>query len=306
MNLPAAARNRHLWLFAALWLASFAVLALQGFPLEEPLAILALFGAGFPLVALLLCWRLPLPTGPSPAQRGEAWLLLGLLAYVAAFLAMKGPLLALLLPDAPDPRLRDTVNTLLKLAAFVAVPLGVYAMRYGRLPHAGAAAIARGRMVLLFGVLAALLFGVSLIISNGARALFELSPAQQLLGLLLCFAWMTIEAGIVEEVFFRWLLQSRLAALTGSQVSAVFLGALAFGVAHAPGFWLRGSGVSEGLGEAPDLATSFAYSVTVQAVAGLLFGVLWARTRKLWLVVALHATLDAASNAAEFVHTWGL
>ena len=45
---------------------------------------------------------------------------------------------------------------------------------------------------------------------------------------------MSIEAGLVEEFFFRWYLQSRLAAWTGSQVSAVLLGALVFGLAHAP------------------------------------------------------------------------
>jgi membrane protease YdiL (CAAX protease family) len=86
----------------------------------------------------------------------------------------------------------------------------------------------------------------------------------------------------------------------------VFLGALAFGLAHAPGFWLRGAGVDEGLGAHPDLLLATAYSITMQGVIGLLFGVLWARTRSFVLVVALHGLIDAAANAGAFMDTWKL
>jgi membrane protease YdiL (CAAX protease family) len=41
-------------------------------------------------------------------------------------------------------------------------------------------------------------------------------------------------------------------------------------------------------------------------VVGLLFGVLWARTRSFALVVALHGVIDAAANAAGFMDTWRL
>jgi membrane protease YdiL (CAAX protease family) len=115
-----------------------------------------------------------------------------------------------------------------------------------------------------------------------------------------------VEAGVVEEFFFRWLLQSRIAALTGSQLSAVCLGSLAFALAHAPGFVLRGAGADEGLGAHPSLVVSLAYSVAMQGVVGLLFGVLWARTRSFALVVALHGVIDAAANAAGFMDTWRL
>jgi len=125
-------------------------------------------------------------------------------------------------------------------------------------------------------------------------------------GTAFCFAWMTLEAGVVEEFFFRWYLQSRLAAWSRSQVSAIFLSALIFGVAHAPGIWLRGGGAVEGLGSDPSLLTTLAYVVTTQGVAGLMFGVLWARTRSFVLVVALHGMVDAPANAASFMDAWGL
>ena len=37
---------------------------------------------------------------------------------------------------------------------------------------------------------------------------------------------------------------------------------------------------------------------------GLMFGVLWARTRSLLLVVLLHGWTDLVPNLAPFVRTW--
>ena len=301
-------RNRHLWLFVGVYAACLAALGVLGHPLEEALALLVLFGIAFPLLAWLGTLRAPLPTPPEPPRAGELWLIVGLFAYIAVFLGIKGQVLDLLLPDAPGERLRDTVNGLLKLAVFVAVPLLVYRLRYGSLPDPGRGGMSRTRLWLLFVGLGAALFVVMLVISRGTQELFgaEFTGAQRAIGLVLCFGWMAVEAGLVEEVFFRWLLQSRVAALTGSQLSAVCLTGLAFGLAHAPGMWLRGAAAAEGLGPDPGLLLVTAYSVTTQGVAGLMLALLWARTRSLALVIALHALIDASSNGADFIRTWGL
>ena len=121
----------------------------------------------------------------------------------------------------------------------------------------------------------------------------------------LCFLWNSVEAGLVEEFFFRRVLQSRLSAWTGSEISAIFLGALVFGLAHLPGIWLRGAGVSEGLGATPSLLNTAAYVIVTQGAAGLMFGVLWARTRSLTLLVLLHGMFDTPSNLAHFMDVWG-
>lgn len=301
-------RNRYLWLFIGAYAASFALLAWLGQPPEEALALLVIFGIAFPALAWLACLRAPDPTPAEPARAGEAWLLVALFAWISAFLAFKGPLTELLLPGDPDPRWQDAVNTLLKLAAFVAIPLLAYRLRYGSLPAAGRTAMSRSRQGLVFAGLGIALFGVTLLISRGTKELFtpEFTAAQRAIGLVLCYAWVAIEAGVVEEVFFRWLLQSRLAALTGSQLGGACIATLVFGLAHAPGMWLRGAGVGEGLGDDPSLLLTIAYSVTTQGVAGLMFAVLWARTRSLPLVIALHAVVDASSQAAGFIRMWHL
>jgi membrane protease YdiL (CAAX protease family) len=66
----------------------------------------------------------------------------------------------------------------------------------------------------------------------------ELTSRQLLIGLPLCFIWLTLEVGLVEEFFFRALLQARLAAYFRSEVTGVVLMSLIFGFAHVPGFVL--------------------------------------------------------------------
>ena len=299
-----------LLVLAGAWLASLVVLAAAGRPVEEPISLLVVFGAALPGVALLLCRGMP-PIRPSRAITGEPTLIVGLGLFITIFLAVKGPILAALLGASPDPRVHDVVNTLIKLAAFVVVPLAAYALR-GKSPRRlgltrpGSGTVSRS--LVAFGIIGTLFLAIQLLFGRGARPLLDGSLAHRhwVLGLVLCFFWMSVEAGIVEEVFFRVILQSRLAAVTRSQAAGVFLSALVFGLAHAPGLWLRGAGAIEGLGASPSPLVSIAYSITAMGLAGIVFGVLWARTGNWLLIVALHGLGDALPNAPAFIATWRL
>ena len=231
-----------------------------------------------------------------------------LVGWIVTFLCVKGPLQSALTPEGASPALADTVNTALKLTAFVALPALLLRSRGFRWNQAGRPTATPGRLVLCFVVLGIAAVGVQALLGSEFRRLLSGTyPDRHLVaGLVLCFAWMSLEAGLVEEFFFRWYLQSRLAAWSGSQVSGVFLSSLVFGLAHAPGIWLRGGGTVEGLGTDPSFAMTVAYVVATQAVAGIMFGTLWARTRSFLLVVALHGLMDAPANAASFMDAWGL
>jgi membrane protease YdiL (CAAX protease family) len=301
-------RSRHFWLFVVVYLLSVGVLVAGGRPLEDVIGAFLILGVLLPVIAWATCLRMPEPGSPAAWRRDEGWTLLALLAWVMLFLCVKGPLLAHLLPANPDSRLQDSVNTLLKLAAFVAIPAAVLWSQGWRWRQPGRPTATRARLWLAFIVLAAAAFAVQYLMGSQFRKLLggDYASRHLALGSVLCFAWMSIEAGVVEEFFFRWFLQSRLAAWTNSQVSAVFLCALLFGLAHAPGMILRGAGTVEGLGDSPSMGTALAYVVATQGVAGLAFGVLWARTRSFVLVVALHGVIDALSNTASFMDTWHL
>jgi uncharacterized protein len=134
----------------------------------------------------------------------------------------------------------------------------------------------------------------------------KFSGGQLLIGLPLCFIWLTIEAGLVEEFFFRAFLQTRLSAWFRSEVTGVVLMALIFGLAHAPGFIFRHAGAVEGLGANPSALDATAYSIATLAVSGVFFGVIWARTRNLFALMLIHAAADLFPNLSDFVKTWGL
>lgn len=79
-----------------------------------------------------------------------------------------------------------------------------------------------------------------------------------------------------------------------------------FGLAHAPGFYLRGGGTLDNLGTNPSLFMSVGYSILVLSVAGFFLSIIWCRTRNLWLVMAVHALVDLLPGISEFVTTWGI
>lgn len=299
-------RNRHFLLFVAIVAGAIGVLVAEDRPLGDAVGALLILGVLLPLVALLATARMPRPESAMPWRSGDAALVLGLLAWIVLFLLAKGPLLAALLPADPDPRLHETVNTLLKLFAFVLVPWLVLRRRGLGWASGGRPTASRCRLWLAFALMALAALAVQALLGSQFRRLLadEFTTTQIALGGILCFAWMSLEAGVVEEYFFRWFLQGRLTAWAGSEISGIFLSALLFGLAHAPGILLRGAGVEEGLGEAPGVATTLAYVIVTQGVAGLGFGVLWSRTRSFVLVVLLHGFFDALSNTASFIETW--
>jgi membrane protease YdiL (CAAX protease family) len=124
------------------------------------------------------------------------------------------------------------------------------------------------------------------------------------LGIPLVFLFLLVEVGLVEEFFFRVLLQSRLAAWLKSEIGGIVLMSLLFGLAHAPGLYLRTGATLEGVGAHPSLLMAVGYSIVVTSVAGFFLGVLWARTRNLLLVMAVHAAGDFVPNLVPMLKIW--
>ena len=142
---------------------------------------------------------------------------------------------------------------------------------------------------------------------SGGGAAFRhehFTPFELLIGLPLCFVWLLLEVGLVEEFFFRALVQSQMAAAFRSETSGIVLMSLIFGLAHAPGFIFRHAGGLEGLGPHPGSLDAIAYSIVVLAVSGITFGVIWARTKNLFALMVIHAAGDLLPNFGSFVRTW--
>lgn len=90
-----------------------------------------------------------------------------------------------------------------------------------------------------------------------------------------------LTASVLEEVFFRYWLQTRLEILYG-RWAGILLASLVFAVMHVVSHQATGN-------PGTDLATV----VVVQGSMGLLLGYLWARYRNVWLLIVLHGGTNA-------------
>jgi membrane protease YdiL (CAAX protease family) len=303
-------RSWGLILFALLYLTSLALLIAAGFDRNDALMELAIFGLAFPALAW---WTTRGAARLPTAERCSAKDLVVLAAMVLAlsFYLIAGPQWIDSFAPKESPRLHEMISLMRKLLVFVALPYAIYRILsayfwrdYG-VSRAALRELGRSHLPVVL-VMSAVMLLFNYFIGQGATPLRagRFSAEQLAIGLPLCFGWLLVEAGLVEEFFFRAVLQARLSAWFKSETTGVALMALVFGLAHAPGFIFRNSGEMEGLGAHPSALLAIAYTIVVLAPAGIVFGVVWARTRNLYAAIVIHAATDLLPNAGQFIETW--
>ena len=309
-------RNRTAIVGLILYAAGLAVLLQnRDFELGGALIVLVLFGLIFPALAWLATIR-AVPLSISVRASGREMLVLSVFILGLSIYLIGGPQwIDNHLPEAwiDTTQIKFFVTLTKKLIVFVAIPFAVFRFAFGYrlrdfgIQFEGLRALASNHLPLVLVVGGALL-AFQFFVGGGAAPVRHgnFSMRQLLLGLPLCFTWLVIEVGLVEEFFFRALVQSRSAAWFKSEVSGVVLMSLVFGLAHAPGFIFRQAGTVEGLGPNPSAREAIAYSIVVLSVSGILFGVMWARTKNLFALMLVHAAGDLLPNFANFVQVWQL
>jgi membrane protease YdiL (CAAX protease family) len=298
-------RSVPLALYLAVYAATLFIMhATLGYAVAEPLAVLLLFGVA---LSLLAWWT---TRGATPRDiavahpRQEAAALGVYMIVVVAFLTWGLPGVRAL---GAQPIAQTLLGTAAKLLVLVFVPFLLWRRlwRY-RLPqfvdlraglggHWRAAVIMSVALVLLQAV-----------VGRGPRELAALHPhaIELFAGVLVTASWLFVGVGIVEEFFFRGLLQARLAALTRSELGGLVLAAVCFGLAHAPGFYLRPALSGEALGAHPGLLMAIGYSLVITSVTGFFLGILWIRTRNLLLVALVHTANDLLPALADTIRLW--
>jgi membrane protease YdiL (CAAX protease family) len=290
-------------LFLAAWGAATFYLGATGSDWVFPIIALLVFGGALPGLAWLLTRRSDPPTFPVPNPGRETLALCAyLLFYAAIFL---GDLFTWLRSVIPEGREQDLAVLGYKLVIHVALPTLVLIAVGGRIAPMWTAGVGRRgfwpALVVLGIVLAGLVALVSPSLANIGR--LGLSPAAAAAWAGASLVWVSIEAGLCEEYLFRAGLQSRLEAWLRSPGGAILLTSVVFALVHAPGLYLRGG--AEIIGSSTDPVAVAAYTVATLAPVSILFGVIWARTRSLLLVVILHGSVDMLPNSAELVRHWG-
>lgn len=285
----------------------------KNFEAAGAVVVLIVFGIVLPLIAWLTTRRaIPL----SISIHSGASELIVLFAYVVAMslYLIGGPQwIDQHLPGGwTDSQQIKFVTTLVKkLLVFVAIPFAIFRFAFGYrirdfgIQRQGLRALCRSHLPVVL-VMGTVFVAFQYFLSGGGAAFRRehFTAFQLLVGLPLCFIWLLLEVGLVEEFFFRALVQSQLAAAFKSEVSGIVVMSLIFGLAHAPGFIFRHAGELEGLGRHPTAVDAVAYSIVVLAASGIAFGVIWARTKNLFAVMLVHAAGDLLPNFGSFIQTW--
>jgi len=285
----------------------------KSFDATGAMLVLIVFGMVFPLIAWIATRRaIPLSISVRP---GKSQLIV-LIAYIVALslYLVGGPQwIDQHLPSSwiDSAQIRFFITLAKKLVVFVVIPFAIFRFGFGYrirdfgIQSEGLRALCGSHLPVVLVVGGAFLAFQYFLSGGGASFRHgHFTTYQLLLGLPLCFIWLFFEAGLVEEFFFRALVQSQLASTFKSEASGIALMSLIFGLAHAPGFIFRHAGEVEGLGSNPSAIDAVAYSIVVLAISGLTFGVIWARTKNLFAVMLVHAAGDLLPNFADFSQTW--
>jgi membrane protease YdiL (CAAX protease family) len=291
--------------YFALWTAVLVLLrTFEGFEASEALAAGVILGVVFPALAMVATRRM----SPQPyvvRQPGIETAVLVMYLVAIAWLLVSGFGRVTRIGTEP---LHSVVLLIVKLTVFVALPAAITsALGHYRIAELMPISLSwRALRPALWMSLAALL--MQSFLGRGLRDIRGAHLPVWVLALAtpLSFAWLMIEVGVVEEFFFRVLLQERLATVLRSPWGGLVVAALLFGLIHAPGFYLRPSATQEALGSHPSLFMAAGYSIVLTSLAGLFLGVLWMRTKNFAVLVIVHAATDLLPNLVPWVRTFHL
>lgn len=278
---------------------------IEKFPIEETISIFIVLGCIFSPIAFFISKNAQPIIEKTPLQKQELWILFSLFVFVSVSLIFGYKSLLFFLPTALQESLtiKEIASIIFKVLVFVIIPFFVYKLLYqfnwqqfGL--SSNLTSVFQKKTLVIFIIMASMFLCLQWFAGKAAAPLREgeFSEIQLFIGLPLAFIWLFIEVGLVEEFFFRALLQERLSIILKSNWWGLVIASVLFGIAHAPGMYFRGAGTVEGLGENPSFLICIGYCIAVQSIASLPFAIIWIKTRNLWLLMAIHASVDLFSN----------
>lgn len=292
--------------YEAIYIAALAVAVWRrkAFPFGSVLPILLIVGMGFTGLVLLIVPQYPIPEPPPSAGTSEIVFVLVYLGFMAVLLARRK-----FIPDEPDQFAEKKKRDMgFKLLFFVLIPLSALRLVWGTAwSELGFSPGDLTGQLISASILILLLGGFNLAVGGAAAPIRarQFNGRQLIFGFGLAIIWNVFEAGLVEEFFFRAFLQTSLVNFLHSPAGGICAASLLFGLAHAPGIYLRRGGKHGPLGERPSLLDSILYSILVLSPTGWFTGLLYWRTQSLIAPVLVHGGLDAVAATADFINGLG-
>lgn len=261
----------------------------------EYIFVAAVFVAIFPIATWVATLGARSVRVERPASIAEMLVVLAIAALIALLLIPGPTQIARWIAPTTSPLVHELLVVAVKLAMFVALPGAVLAFvfkRGWRDLGVGGSRVSGLRAFLVFLVGAGLFTAVQFVFGRQGAEFKSGAYEAEVYAIVtpIVFIWMSIEAGLVEEFFFRAVLQERLAQVLRSPLAAALVGSLLFGLAHAPGLALRGES---------SWPEAILHSMLVLAPAGFAMAFLWMRTRNLILVALVHGAGDVIPHFAH-------
>jgi membrane protease YdiL (CAAX protease family) len=288
--------------YVLLWSGSTFYLFATGGDWTSGVFIMAIFGLALSGVAWLLTRGADAPRIEvrRPALESGA-VLVYLALYAVLFLGFGMTWAREALPAGPS---QESLVLGLKLLVHVAAPAILIALlgaKLGPITQLGLRGRKFWRTLIVMGLI---ILGLVFVVTPSLKNISAIPPTLDVMiwALPLGYVWMMLEAGVTEEFLFRAVAQTRFTAWLKSAWAGVILTAIIFGLAHAPGLFMRGGPDVDGWSADPFQV--IAHTIAVLSPIGLLFGLIYARTKSLLLVVLLHGLVDWLPNLPEFVETW--
>jgi uncharacterized protein len=298
--------NGWLWLYLAIYASFLLALARsEKLEFEEPLFVLIVLGGLFSGLAVLVTRKYSLLAVTVKKPAIELTAIVGWLVLLAAYLVNGPDTVRRLVPN--DPWQFFAVG-LAKVVLFVILPALLFHFAFGYKFSDIAPMSFRWRDLhpAIWLSIAMVLF--QCVFGRGLRDLREahVSLTVAVPAALVAFLWLVLEVGVVEEFFFRCLLQERLARVLNSRMGGIVIASLLFGLAHAPGLYFRTATTGESVGAHPTALHAIGYSIVITSVAGLFMGTIWARTRNFAILIVVHAVTDLVPGLLPFIRHMGL
>lgn len=284
------------------WGGATAYLYATGGDWTTGVAVMGIFGLGLSGIAWLLTRGANAPHIEVEHPRIESGaIILYLALYAIVFLGFGMTWAREAFAEGPQ---QETLVLALKLAVHVALPallLVFMGAKLGPITQLGLSGRKFWRTLIVLGLI---ILAIVCVVTPSLKQISGIPPTFEIMvwAVPLSFLWITLEAGVTEEFLFRGVLQTRLTSCFNSAWAGIIVTSVLFGLAHAPGLFMRGGpGVD---GWSTDPLQVIAHTIAVLSPIGLTFGLIYARTKSLLLVILLHGLVDVLPNLAEFVKTW--
>ena len=288
--------------YALLWGGSTAYLYATGGDWSTGVFVALIFGVGLGGIAWLLTRGANAPRieVKRPALESGS-IIVYLTLYAVLFLGFGMTWAREVLPEGQQ---QELLVLALKLGVHIVLPAILLVLLGAKLAPIGQLGLSGRKFWRTLIVLGVIILALVCVITPSLKLISAIPPTfdTMIWAVPLGFIWITLEAGACEEFLFRGVLQTRLTAWFNSAWAGVIVTSLIFGLAHAPGLFMRGGpGVD---GWSTDPLQVVAHTIAVLSPIGLTFGLIYARTKSLLLVILLHGLVDVLPNLAEFVGIW--